>query len=151
MKAITTDEQGRRHYRLSAKDRKSVNKTVVYRLGRYHTPKLGKLTHRNPWPDWELGAWVVRDDCDGRTYVLESHAGAHWRPASPQDIEHYRSRRKAQRTRDRDVAAVANRELEGGAPTTRVPSVPAQKSGDMAGRAAAAVEQELNKKKKENG
>lgn len=77
---------------LSRQDKKLVGIKVIYRLHKYALPHLGTLSHRNHYADWEIGAWVVRDDNDERTYVLESRKGARWREASQKDIRHYRKR-----------------------------------------------------------
>ena len=77
-------------YPLTKADKKLVGQKVVFRIFENHANKIGVLVRRNQYPSWEVGAWVVCDDSDGRTYVLQGKNGAKWRLATPQDVEHYK-------------------------------------------------------------
>ena len=77
-----------------AKKKNRKGDRVVYRLGPYSIPKLGVLHGRNKDEHWEKGAWIVRDENDGKLYVLASSKGATFRVADKADMERYDRGRK---------------------------------------------------------
>ena len=155
---------GKPEFVLSQAEKKMVGMAVVYRITEYGYPKLGYLAKRNAWPDWKIGAWIVRDDMDGRLYVLDN---GKWRFAEQHDVEHYQERNK-DRTRQYKAAEDAGLPLfsspdtsvarVGASRTTRkftgagkrsastVSSVPKKKDPASIGDAAAAeIEKEVGK------
>lgn len=138
---------GKPVYRHTRKDKRLIGKPVVYRLSRYGIPKLGELVGRNPYPDWTIGAWIVRDDVDDRTYVVREDGGGHWRLAEKADVERYKARRRQERKASRTVERVAGWSTEVAAPKAAAPSKPKRKASEtetVSTTAARQIEDELD-------
>ena len=115
---------------------------VVYRLSPASFPRLGKLVRRNECKDWEIGCWLICCDDDDRLYAVQTGRDAMMRPATVDDIQHFR--RSGRKFRDKQVEAMAALDLN--APTVATPE-PEPKRGrrakGIAGQIAETVEREL--------
>jgi hypothetical protein len=115
---------------------------VVYRLSPASFPRLGKLVRRNECKDWEIGCWLVRCDDDGRLYAVQTGGTATMRPATVDDIQHFR--RSGRKFRDKQVEAVAALDVNAPAVEVETPKVKrVRKAKGIAGQIAETVEREL--------
>lgn len=113
---------------------------VVYRLSPASFPRLGKLVRRNERDDWEIGCWMVRCDDDDRLYAVQTGKDATTRPATMDDIQHFR--RSGRKFRDKQVEAMAALDLN--APAVEAPKAKrVRKAKGIAGQIAETVEREL--------
>lgn len=140
---ITTDEYGKKVYALSAQDKGLVGNLVIYRIGEHQAPRLGRLSHRNPHPEWETGCWIVRADHDNRLYTLQSHKGAGFRLADRADLKRYAKRREG--SIDRQIEQVASQEYQAPPVTQPIPAIPEPKRSPagIGEQIAAQVEKEM--------